>query len=141
MSLGKRPGGLTALAVLNFVFGGFGAIGALIGFAGLTVIREGIQKAEQLGTKYDGPSLTGAYIVIAATALSAVLLIASGVGYLKQTKTGRSLGNVYALVSLAGTIVGVVTGGGVGAFTVLFSIYPLLTIILINSSFKAHLTN
>ena len=26
----KRPGGLTALAVLNFVFGGIGAIVALI---------------------------------------------------------------------------------------------------------------
>ena len=139
MSLGKRPGGLTALAVLNFVFGGFGAIGALIGFAGLSVIREGITRAEQAGAKYDGPSITGAYIVIAAMALSAILLIASGVGYLKQTKTGRSLGNAYALISLAGTVAGVVTGGGVGAFTVLFSIYPLLTIILINSSFKAHL--
>ena len=29
MSEGKRPGGLTALAVLNFIFGGLGAIGAL----------------------------------------------------------------------------------------------------------------
>jgi hypothetical protein len=139
MSLGKRPGGLTALAVLNFVFGGFGAIGALLGFAGLSIIRKGIQEAEAAGLKYDGQSLTGAYLVIGLTALAAVLLIASGVGYLKQTKTGRTLGNMYALTSIAGTVVGVVTGGGVGALTILFSIYPLLTLILINSSFKAHL--
>jgi hypothetical protein len=138
---GKRPGGLTALAVLNFVFGGFGAIGAALGFLGLGLIREGIQKAEQMGGKYEGQSLTGAYIVIALTAVSALLLISSGVGYLKQTKTGRALGNMYVLASLAGTVVGVVTGGGVGALTILFSIYPVLTFILINSSFKANLSN
>jgi hypothetical protein len=138
---GKRPGGLTALAVLNFVFGGFGAIGALLGFLGLGLIKEGIQKAEAMGAKYEGQSLTGAYIVIALTAVAAVLLISAGVGYLKQTKAGRSLGNMYVLASLAGTVVGVVTGGGIGAFTVLFSIYPVLTFILINSSYKQNLSN
>ena len=40
---------------------------------------------------------------------------------------------------MPGGIPGIPGGGGVGAFTVLFSIYPLLTLILINSSFKAHL--
>jgi hypothetical protein len=138
---GKRPGGLTALAVLNFVFGGFGAIGALLGFLGLGLIKEGIQKAEAMGGKYDGQSLTGAYIVIALTAVSAILLISAGVGYLKQSKGGRALGNMYVLASLAGTVVGVVTGGGIGAFTVLFSIYPVLTFILINSSYKQNLSN
>lgn len=141
MALGKRPGGLTALAVLNFVFGGFGAIGALLGFGGLSLIRESIKVAEQSGVKYDGQSLTGAYLVIAATAAGALLLIIAGIGYLKQARFGRAMGNLYVLVSLAGTVVGVVTGGGIGALTILFSIYPILTFILINSSFKANLTN
>ena len=34
MAEGKRPGGLTALAVLNFVFGGLGALGILALIAG-----------------------------------------------------------------------------------------------------------
>lgn len=141
MALGKRPGGLTALAVLNFVFGGFGAIGALIAFGGLTLIREGVKAAEATGAKWDGQSLTGAYIVILLTGIAAFLLIVSGVGYIKQKRWGRNMGNLYALVSIAGTVVGVATGGGVGAFTILFSVYPLLTLILLNSSFKAHLDN
>ena len=29
MSSGKRPGGLTALAVFNFIFGAFGLLGSL----------------------------------------------------------------------------------------------------------------
>jgi hypothetical protein len=140
--MAQRHGGLTALAVLNFVFGGIGAIGALIGFGGLTLVRETIKKAEETGVKYDGPSLSVAYALIALTAVGAVLLIVSGVGYLKQKKfLGRTLGNVYALVSLGGTVLGIATGGGAGALTILFSIYPLLTLALINSSFKKDLVN
>jgi hypothetical protein len=142
MALGKRPGGLTAMAVLNFVFGGLGAIGALLAFGGLSLIREAIQRAEAEGVKYDGQSLTAAYVVIAATGLCALLLIISGVGYLKQSRfSGRTLGNLYGLVSIGGTVFGAVSGGGIGAFSVLFLVYPLLTLILINSAFKANLTN
>jgi len=142
MALGKRPGGLTALAVLNFVFGGFAAIGAALGFGGLALIREGIKHAEEIGGKYEGQSITGAYIVIALTAASAVLLIASGVGYIKQKAfSGRTLGTVYALVSIGGTVVGAVTGGGIGVFGVLFLVYPVLTLILVNSAYKSHLSN
>jgi hypothetical protein len=140
MALGKRPGGLTALAVLNFVFGGIGAIATLLAFGGLTPIREGIKKAEAAGATYDGPSITVAYVLIAMTGLGAILLIASGVGYLKQKASGRMLGNLYVLVSLVGTALGVATGGA-GATTVLFAIYPVLTLILINSAFKANLSN
>ena len=140
--MAQRHGGLTALAVLNFVFGGIGAIGALLGFGGLTLVREAIKKAEMTGVKYDGPGLTASYVLIALTAVGALLLIVSGVGYLKQRKfMGRTLGNLYALVSLGGTALGVAAGGGVGALTVLFSIYPLLTLALINSSFKKDLVN
>jgi hypothetical protein len=138
----KRPGGLTALAVLNFVFGGIGAIGALLAYGGLSLIREAIEKAQEAGATYTGQSLAMAYVVVAATGLGALLLIVSGVGYLKQKAVaGRTVGNLYALVSLAGTIVGAVTGGGIGFFTILFSVYPLLTLILINSSFKPALQN
>jgi hypothetical protein len=130
------------MAVLNFVFGGLGVIGALLGFGGLTLIKEGIAQAEAHGATYTGQSLNMAYLVVAATGLAAVLLIVSGVGYIKQKRfAGRTLGNLYALVSIGGTVLGAVTGGGFGAFSVLFLVYPLLTFILINSAFKAHLVD
>lgn len=141
MALGKRPGGLTALAVLNFVFGGIGLIMSALAFLGLSLIKEGIAKAEAMGGKYDGPSITMAQLTVGLSVLSAILLITAGVGYIKQKRfTGRTLGNVYALVSLGGTVLAVATGAsGIGA--VLFAIYPLITLALINSSFKSDLVN
>ncbi len=140
--MAKRHGGLTAMAVLNFVFGGIGAIVALLGFGGLALVRAAIQSSEEAGVKYEGQSLTVAYLVVALTAVGALLLIISGIGYLKQKRfLGRTLGTLYALVSLGGTTLGVVTGGGLGIATVVLSIYPLLTLILINSSFKDDLVN
>jgi len=141
MADGKRPGGLTALAVLNFVFGGLGAIGALLAFGGLSLIKEAASRAEAAGAKVE-QSLGLAYVVVLLTAVGAFLLIASGVGYLKQSKfMGRTLGTVYALVSLGGTALGVINGGGIGVFTIIFSVYPVLTLIMVNTTFKDDLVN
>jgi len=142
MAIGKRPGGLTALAVLNFVFGGIGAIFTLLAFGGLALIREGVKHAEASGMKYEGQSLTMATVVIALGGFSALLLIVSGVGYIQQKRfTGRTLGTLYALVSLAGSALTVATGGGLGIAMIIFSVYPLLTLILVNTSFKNDLVN
>ncbi len=141
MADGKRPGGLTALAVLNFVFGGIGAIGTLLAFGGLSLIREAAKQAEASGAKVES-SLTLAYVVVLLTGVGAFLLITSGVGYLKQAKfLGRTLGTVYALISLGGTALGVVNGGGIGVFTIIFSVYPVLTLIMVNTTFKDDLVN
>ena len=140
--MAKRPGGLTALAVLNFVFGGIGAIAALIGFGGLALIKEAIETAKEHGGTYTGQSLSMAYVAVALTGLGALLLIVSGVGYIKQSKfAGRTLGTVYALISLGGTALSWATGGGVGVVGIIFCVYPLLTLILLNSSFKNDFTN
>lgn len=140
--MAKRHGGLTAMAVLNFVFGGIGAIAALLGFGAMSLIRQAMQVAQESGLKYEGQSITGAWIVLAATAFGALLLIISGVGYLKQSRfAGRTLGTLYGLVSLGGTVAGVMTGGGVGITTLLFAAYPLLTLLLVNTSFKRDLVN
>ena len=142
MAEGRRPGGLTALAVLNFVFGGLGAILTLLGFGALALIREAVKNAEAAGTKYEGQGYTMALVGLALLGLGAFLLITSGVGYLKQKRfLGRTLGTVYALVSLGGTVLGIATGGGVGIGTIIFSVYPVLTLILINGTFKDDLVN
>jgi hypothetical protein len=135
--MANRPGGLTALAVLNFVFGGIGAIAALIGYGAIAVTRGVIEKAEASGLKYEGQPLTMVKVAVALTAVGAALLIISGVGYLKQSRfAGKTLGNVYALVSIGGTVLTAATGGGIGGFGLVLLVYPLLTLILLNTSFK-----
>jgi hypothetical protein len=135
--MANRPGGLTALAVLNFVFGGIGAIASLIGYGAIAVTRELIEKAAANGLKYEGQGLTMVKVAVALTALGAVLLIVSGVGYLKQSRfSGKTLGNVYGLVSIGGTVLTAATGGGIGVIGVVLLVYPLLTLILLNTSFK-----
>ena len=150
MAEGKRPGGLTALAVLNFIFGGFSALGAL---GILTAI--GLAKAASNGlhdmavengakvTEVPTVGLGILYVTLLLTALSAILLITSGVGYIKQKAfLGRTLGNGYAVVSLGGTIVSIALAhSGFGIGTIIFSVYPIVTLFLLNNTFKEDLIN
>ena len=141
---GKRPGGLTALAVLNFVFGGLGALGVLALVALLAVANKVVNDVS--GGEASVSSAPGAgmiYLSLALALVGIILLIASGVGYLKLKKfLGRTLGNVYALVSIANSVVGIAilkTGFGVG--TIIGLIYPVLTLILLNTVFKDEFVN
>ena len=59
----------------------------------------------------------------------------------KQKASGRTLGTMYALVSIGGTVLSLATGGAIGVFGIVFLIYPLLTLVLVNTSFKNDLTN
>ena len=142
---GKRPGGLTALAVLNFVFGGLGVL-AVVAYAALFAIvgggdvgpeqREVAKSLEEAG----GMGVLG--VTFALSLISTVLLIASGVGYLKLRRVlGRIVGNAYAVTSIVSTIVGaalmpVDAGGGFGLMSIIGLIYPVLTLILLNTTFK-----
>jgi hypothetical protein len=145
MSESKRPGGLTALAVLNFVFGGFCCFGALsmsLAFAikSGAIPLEGKDKAEatealaQLSDEL-------IYIVTAAWVICAFLLIATGVGYLKQNRIwGRVLGNVGSGLAIVGLLIPAFVGGKAGegfSFgTLVLLVYPVLTLILLNTTFK-----
>jgi hypothetical protein len=153
MSEGKRPGGLTALAVLNFIFGGFGALGAL----GLITIMALLNvAAAEADLDEDGRALADAwaeagmpifYLIVTTTALSAFLLIASGVGYIKQKIVlGRMLGNAYAILAILATVIqgaslSAEAGGGFNIGTIIGLIYPLLTLVLLNTTFKHDFTN
>ena len=142
----KRPGGLTALAVFNFIFGGFGVIIAL-GALALTGLADAAVTAaegvEGSTVEYDGPSIGVIYLYSALLLLAAGLLITSGVGYIKQKLfLGRKLGNAYAGVSLLNTVIGLaMIGGGFGIGTIIGLIYPVLTLVLLNTTFKEDLVN
>ena len=81
-------------------------------------------------------------VALALTAVSAFLLIASGVGYLQQKRTlGRTLGSVYAVLSIGSSLVSAALmpeelGGGANIGTMVGLVYPVLTLVLLNTTFK-----
>lgn len=148
----KRPGGLTALAVLNFVFSGWGLLGLLGFMAFLAFIdkipteeMEAVQRAQFEAFQEMG--LPVFVMIIALGLVSNVLLLLSGIGYLKQKKfMGRTLGNTYALFSIVSSIVSGLMfaaelGGGFNIATIIGLIYPVVTLILLNTTFRDDLTN
>jgi len=144
MAEGKRPGGLTALAVLNFVFGGLGALGVLALLALLTAASAVVNAASDgaVGVT-SAPGAGIVYGLIALSIVQIILMIVSGVGYLKQKKfLGRTLGNVYAVVSILGSILGVVLAKmGFGFSNIIGLVYPILTLFLLNVTFKDDFVN
>lgn len=151
MSEGKRPGGLTAMAVINFVFGGFSALGvlgmvAMVALVGASEASEASdEKTREIAEAWQDMGVGYFYAMLAMMVVSAVLLIASGVGYLKQKRfLGRTLGNVWACLSIVGSLwstsmVKVEAGGGFTIGTIVGLIYPLLTLVLLNGTFKEDL--
>ena len=82
------------------------------------------------------------YLILILSLLGTILMIASGVGYLQQKKfLGRTLGSAYALLSIlqaliSGMLLAEEAGGGFGLTTLVGLIYPVLTLILLNTTFK-----
>ena len=137
MADGKRPGGLTALAVLNFVFGGIGVLGVLAAaalFGAVNQLSEGAV-VDEMGAG------VGMFQFI-LMALSAGLLIVSGVGYIGQKRVmGRMMGNFYGVTSIANNGLSLVNGAEFSFFTIIGLVYPVLTLILLNTTFKEDLVN
>ncbi|MHC4462577.1 MAG: hypothetical protein ACYS6W_11695 [Planctomycetota bacterium] len=152
MNEGKRPGGLTALAVINFIFSGLGLInllGLAVFFAFIGKIpTDDMQEAQRTQIEAFQNMGTSVYVMIfVLTIISSVLLLLSGIGYLKQKKVlGRMMGNAYAVITIVSSIVSGMMfatelGGGFNIGTIIGLIYPVLTLILINTTFRDDLTN
>ena len=131
-----RPGGLTALAVINFVIAGFLGLGLL----GLLIV---------LGGGGDRPKgVTDSYLYMRTLflAVDVGLLVLAGVGYLRQRRImGRFLGSGEAVFSLLffGYVLGYTLGQG---HQFMFStlqqlIYPGITLVLLNWVFRENLVN
>ena len=165
----KRPGGLTALAVLNFVFGGFGIIGGLMAlvvggvasssggafdeFAKAT--REAARQAAQKSGDAEAieamnkiapvakEASTMFYILGILGLILAALLIVAGVGYLKQSKKiGYLFGNAYGVAAIIVVILQIVMlGAGFGFTMILGLAYPVITLALLNTAFKESFPN
>jgi len=144
MAEGKRPGGLTALAVLNFVFAGLGLLALLALFALVGAAQHAITLAKESGAEvHDTVSAGTIYIAIVFGLVRMVTMLIAGIGYLGQKKfLGRTMGNVYAILALADTAIGLaLIHSGFGIGTIIGLVYPVLTLALINGTFKDDLVN
>jgi hypothetical protein len=156
MNAHRRPGGLTAMAVVNFVFGGLSAF-SVAGLAAVMFLLGNPEVAQKAATVTPQQQAQldallamgkGMFLFLAiCSAISAALLIVSGIGYLKLKKfLGRSLGNITALVSIAAGLATAILmapqlGGGFNLGTVIGLIYPVLTLFFLNVTFKDDFVN
>ncbi len=148
----KRPGGLTALAVINFIFSGWGFIG-LLGLAAFfafigKIPTDEMQEAQKAQIEaFQNMGVPVFVIIFALSLISSVLLLLSGIGYLKQKKfLGRIIGSTYAVITIVSSVIsGIMLApefdGGFNIGTIIGLIYPILTLILLNTTFKEDLTN
>ncbi len=133
---GKRPGGLTALAVLNFIYAGFGTIGLLIALAAVGAVDQ----ASGGEVTRSAPLL---YLYLLVGLVDMALVITCGVGYLGQKKfLGKTLGTVYGFLAIANTAFGLVTKvTEFDIFTIIGLVYPVLTLALLHLVFKDDFPN
>ena len=163
--VGKRPGGLTALAVLNFVFGGFGILGGMwnLLFGAVASSAGGMQDefakfGREMAKQSGDPNAIDAMNKIAPAASSvssmfyilgilglvlAGFLIVAGVGYLKQSKKkGYMFGNIYGIAGIVVAILSMLILPWILGFGAIFGlIYPIVTLALLNTVFKNSFPN
>jgi hypothetical protein len=132
-----RPGGLTALAVFNFVFGGLATLTHLITLATLgTFYARMAEQAEKSGEAF--PSRGTLYALSVIALVRGGLLITSGVGYLGMRRfIGWIFGNVYAVLALGSIAVEIALAPSqFTAFNLVEFAYPLITLFLLNFIFR-----
>lgn len=146
----KRPGVLTALAVINFVFAAFALLGAagtilgkmLLGNVPMDQMSE--QQAAQIAAVMD---MSGAVmaVIVCMNIIFFLLLLLSGIGYLKLKQImGRYVGSAYGVVYIVYLILTTLVFPDIfvqrmGVGTIIGLIYPVLTLILLNTVFKKNL--
>ncbi len=138
----RRPGGLTALAVLNFIFAGFSLMGLLfmaVAFVVLSTVNAAeLDKArEDIAAAVGNAGLAAIAVNIALSLVALVLQVISAIGLLRMAPVmGRVMGNAFAVVSIVAVVVSVVMGIPFGVGTVINLLYPLLTLLLLNFTFR-----
>jgi len=147
----KRPGVLTALAVINFILAFLYIVMnglAVLSFAFIDNIPLGnlgeaqVAKIEAMTQLSRG----GLFFMFGPSVIAAILLLLAGIGYLKQKKVlGWVMGNAYAVVMILSTILSpfilppALKGGTVSVIIALA--YPIITLILINFVYRKNLVN
>lgn len=142
MSEGTRPGGLTALAVLNFLLAAKRVLDTG-GLLFLMVIRDQVGRTEvrELAEALEKAGPLQLALLVVSSLLASILMVLAGVGYLQQRRVlGRLLGNLAALTTIGAVATQCVVmsetalGGSFG--TIVALLYPVVTLFLLNVTFK-----
>jgi hypothetical protein len=137
MSDDKRPGGLTVLAVLSFIWGGI-----LLLSQALFCISLAMGNQPKLPEPLRSLPASILWLNSVGGLVCGALLVVAGIGYLKQRRIlGRVMGSVYAILTLA--ILGVVETVEPRLFsfeTVIGLVYALLILLLVNVTFRHDLS-
>lgn len=147
MATSDRPSGLTALAVIQFIFCPLEGIGCI----GLIVMRliagnvDGDGHRPPEAVVIAGIPWLNIIALVILGALSALLLLLSGIGFLKRKRLlGRWVGNVYSVLAIgyaASTLVLLPKEltGGVTLDLIRSFFYPLFLALLLNWVFRKDL--
>lgn len=123
----RRPGGLTALAVFNFIWAlrtGLGSLGFLMAMSGNIPGLEDIATPTLL-------SLFATYLVGAA------FLVASGIGYLGCRRVlGFWCGVGYALTGIASAVAWSIARDKISVEAVQEGMFPIMTLVLLATVFR-----
>jgi hypothetical protein len=133
----KLPGALIALAILNFLFAPLSLAAAAMTYGVATMSLFG----ERRPTLTESAHPTLYSLAIAAGIAIAVLLVASGVGYLLRKRLlGYTLGIAMCVVALITATTAVVVGPSLlGTIAMLCATYPIVSLVLLGRH-RAHLT-
>jgi len=140
---GKRPGGLTALAALNFIFGAANVIWRGIMLAAVRESRG--SDAPFLDCMLRGSSAPSAelvYLVYTLGLVAALMEILAGVGYLGRQKVlGYFVGNAFAILAIIYAILSVIVFWSVfHSYAVVFAagelIYAGITLGVLNTGYR-----
>ncbi len=139
MERNVRPSGLTAFAIINFIFAGVIGISVMLS-VGTLACAGSFSRTQALGPETANISLVTTILNLAVMAL----LVVSGIGYLKCSPIlGRLFGSVYACADAVKTIIallslGILQQGStfIAIITVGNFVWPLLTIVFINFVFN-----
>jgi len=125
MTKSKRPTGLTALAVINFIF----VIGLLFSIA-TYFSTDLLAKA----------GLTVNLYTILSPIITAILLLTCGIGFIKMDYImGYWFGNIFGVLSLLNIIVfNAIRGFSGFAGHIPSMVYPIILLFLLNLKYKEH---
>ena len=146
MAASDRPGGLTALAVINFIFCMAAGMVLLSLLASRFVNFDGHpdQSFREQMDQFQAMPWSQLGTLLGLAGLESALLLVSGIGYLKQSRWfGWGMGNACALVSLAFMTLSFewlpphLGGERVTLETIRASFYPLFTLLLLNGTFRS----
>jgi hypothetical protein len=146
----KARGELVALAVLNFVFGGTHLLSSIWSLA--LAVRGGPvaawppanpQAAKQVPEAFTrlmqllSPSVEYQWAVSLLGLVASTLLIVAGLGYLKRSRTlGPPFAYAWAVVTLVMVVAAVGIRPWLGALTITSLTYPIITVVMLNTTFK-----